>query len=163
VDQRLGEADALPIALRELRAHAAAHLGNPGALHYLLDPRFPIAGRNALDLGDERQVFGDRHVGVERRRFRQVADAPLGLDRLIKDIEAGDDGFAVRGRHVAGQDPHGRRLAGAVRAEEAEDLAALDAEADVVDGRDTAISLREVLDLNHELLLTEKERGQLSA
>ena len=33
--------------------------------------------------------------------------------------------------------------------EEAEDLAPLDAERDVVDGRDAAVALREVLDLDH--------------
>ena len=66
-------------------------------------------------------------------------------------------------RHVAGQDAHRRRLAGAVRAEEAEDLAALDAEADIVDGRDAAVALGEVLNLNHELLRSVCRRRRCRA
>ena len=102
-----------------------------------------------LILRDEGQILADRHVRVERRRFRQIAGPALGLDRLVEDVEARDDGFALGGRHEAGEDAHRRRLAGAVRAEEAEDLAALDAEADVVDRRDAAVAFREVLDLDH--------------
>ena len=113
----------------------------------------PLGGRHALDLGDEVQVLADGHVGVEGRRLGQVARAALRLDRVFEDVIPGDDGLALGGRHVSGEDPHRRRLAGAVRAEEAEDLASLDAEADVLDGRETAIALREVLNLNHESLL----------
>src|SRR5437763_1920674 len=79
----------------------------------------------------------------------QVAGAPLGLDRLVEDVESGDNGLAFRRRHVAGENPHRRRLAGAVGAEEAENLAPFDAKADVVDGSDAAIAFREVLNLNH--------------
>jgi hypothetical protein len=50
-------------------------------------------------------------------------------------------------------DAHGGRLAGAVRTQEAQDLAALDLKADVIDGRDSAVALREVLDLYHRFLL----------
>ena len=59
----------------------------------------------------------DGHVRVERRRFGQVAGAPFRFDRLIEHVEARDDGLAVGGRHVAGENPHGGRLAGAVRPE----------------------------------------------
>jgi hypothetical protein len=52
------------------------------------------------------------------------------------------------GRQVAGEDPHRRALAGAVRAEEADDLAAGHLEADVVDGRDPGVGFDEVADFN---------------
>jgi hypothetical protein len=71
-------------------------------------------------------------------------------DRLVEDVEPGDNGVAFRGRHVAGQDPHRRRLAGAVRSEEAEDLAALDArKLTSFTAVCPAVAFREVLDLNH--------------
>ena len=93
------------------------------------------AGGTPLILRDERQVLAHRHVGIERRRLRQIAGAALGFDRLVEDVEAGDDRLALGGRHVAGEDAHRRRLAGAVRPEEPEDFAPFDPEADVVDGR----------------------------
>ena len=89
------------------------------------------------------------HLGVERRRFRQVPGAPLGLDRLIEDVESGHDHLAFGRRHEAGDDPHGRGLTGAVRAEETEDFAPLDAKGQIVDRGDAAVALRGVLDLYH--------------
>src|SRR5262249_54123727 len=112
------------------------------------------AGRDALDLRHERQVIANAHVGIEWRRLGQVARPALGLERLFEDVEPRDEGLAFGGRHVAGQNPHGRRLAGAVGAEEAEDFAPLDAEADVVDRGDAPVTLREALDLNHRRLLS---------
>ena len=53
-----------------------------------------------------------------------------------------------RRRQQAGQHLHRRRLAAAVRAEEAEDLAALDAEAHVVDGGEVAEALRQAVRLD---------------
>ena len=53
------------------------------------------------------------------------------------------------GRHVAGQDPHGRGLPGAVRPEKSENLAPFHAKTDIVHGRDPAVTLGDVLDLNH--------------
>ena len=149
VNQRLGEPDALLVAFRQLAAQAVRHVVDAGALHHCLDALAPLAARHPLDLGDELEIFDDAHVGVERRRLRQIAGAAFGLDRLVEDVEPGDDGVAFRGRHVAGQDPHRRRLAGAVRSEEAEDLPALDAKAHVVHRGHPAVAFREVLDLNH--------------
>jgi hypothetical protein len=52
--------------------------------------------------------------------------------------------FPSDGRQQPGEHLHGRRLAAAVGAEKAEDLAALDAEADVVDGGEFAEAPRQV-------------------
>src|SRR2546426_81672 len=88
-------------------------------------------------------------VGVERWRLRQIAGPALRLERLVEDVEACDNRLPFGSRHVAGQDAHRRGFPGAVGAEEAEDFAALDAEADVVDGCDAAVAFREVLNLDH--------------
>ena len=69
--------------------------------------------------------------------------------RMREDVEARDDGLALGGRHVAGDDAHRAGLARAVRTEEPENLAFLDAETDVVDRGDAAVAFREVLDLDH--------------
>src|SRR6185295_9136289 len=149
VNERLRQADTLPIAFRELRAEPVGHVVDARLLHDELDALAPVGRRDALDLRDERQVLDDAHVGIERRRLRKVAGPPFGLDRLVEDVEPCDNRFSFGRRHVAGEDAHGRRLPGAVRAEEAEDFAALDPEADVVDRGDAAIAFREVLNLDH--------------
>ena len=59
-----------------------------------------------------------------------------------------DRGAAARRPRAPGQHADGRRLAGAVVAEKAEDLAFARREADVVDGAHLAVVLGEVLDLD---------------
>src|SRR5262249_9616028 len=93
------------------------------------------------------------HVRVERRRFRKVAGPSLGFDGLVEHVEASNDGFAFGRRHVAGQYPHGRCLAGAIRSEKAQNFTALHPKADVVYGGDTTVALSEVLNLDHGTLL----------
>ena len=149
VDEGLGEADTLLVALGQLAAEPVAHVVDARPFHDLLQALAAFAARDALDLGDELEILDDAHVRVERRRFRKVAGPALGVNRLVEDVEPGDNGFAVGGRHVAGQNPHRRRLAGAVGSEEPEDFAALDSEADVVDGSHAAVAFGEVLNLDH--------------
>src|SRR5207247_1494878 len=95
------------------------------------------------------QVLEDTHIGVQRRCFRQIAGAALGFDRLLEHVEACDNRLSLGGRHEAGQNPHGRRLSSPIRAEKAENFAAFDAEADVLNGRDSTEAFGEVLNLNH--------------
>ena len=94
--------------------------------------------------GEEREALGDRQRLVHRRRLQDDADllAPslVGLGRVR--AEHGDRaGVALA---VALEDLDGRRLAGAVGAEEAEDLARGDLEADPADGLDLAVGLAEI-------------------
>src|SRR5205823_11322414 len=149
MDERLCEADALLVALRQLSGQAVRHVVDANPRHHVLDPLTPLVARHPFDAGDEIEVLADAHVWIERRRFGKVAGAALRLDGLVEDVEPGDNRFALGGRHVAGQYPHRRRLAGAVGAEKAEDFASFDAEADVVDRGNAAVAFREVLDLDH--------------
>ena len=149
MDERLRQTDALLVAFRQLAGQPVRHVVDPRARHDVLDALAPLVSRHPFYSGDEIEILDDAHVGIERRRFRQVAGAPLGLERLVEDVEPGDNRLAFGGRHEPRQDPHRRRLAGPVGAEKAEDFAALDAEADIVDRGDAAVAFREVLDLNH--------------
>ena len=89
--------------------------------------------RHAVDAGDEVEVLADRQVFPEREALRHVADAALDLAALLADVvaEAGA-GAGVR-RQQPAHDADRGRLAAAVGAEEAEDLAALDLQRQVVD------------------------------
>ena len=101
-----------------------------------------------FDPRDKLEVLAHGHLGVQRRRLRKITSPAFCFNRLFEHVEPRDDRLAFRCRHVAGQNAHGRRLAGAVRAEEAEDFSALDAEVQVVDRGDAPVTLREVLNLN---------------
>jgi hypothetical protein len=67
---------------------------------------------------------------------------PLGLP---PEVEAEDAAAPLGGLEDAAEHPEGRRLASAVRAEEAVELARLDPEVDVVDRREGAEPLGEPL------------------
>ena len=70
-----------------------------------------------------------------------VADAAPHLRGLADHVVPGDGGGARRGLEQGGQHPQCGGLAGAVRAEERDDLALLDVEVDAVDGADLGLGL----------------------
>jgi hypothetical protein len=148
VNQRLREADPLLVALRELRAMPARHVGHPGALHHLVHAASDIFA-HALDLGDEGQVLADGHVRIKRRGFRQVAGPALGFERLLEHVETGDGRRALGGGHVAGNNAHRRGLPGAVGAEKPENFAGLRSKTHVVYGGHGAVAFGKMLNLDH--------------
>ena len=67
------------------------------------------------------------------------------------DVEAVDGGVAAGRDEEAAEDADERRLAGAVRAEEAEDLAARDLQRDAVERADGAEVLGDVLNVDADV------------
>src|SRR5208282_1677775 len=122
---RLSDPYALLVALGELTADPVGHLIEAADLDRVLDRVIELAARHATDPRNEAQVAVDPHLGVERRRLRQVADTPADLERLGKDIESVDQHGAGSRRHEARDNPHRGGFAGAVRPQEAKDLAAI--------------------------------------
>ena len=106
------------------------------------------AGSNADQGRGVAQVVERRHVVVEADGVGQIADQALDLERLARRIVAEHADGA--GGHLGQAQHHqnGRGLAGAVRPEQAEDLAAPDRERDVVHGRDAAVALGQTLRLD---------------
>src|SRR3989440_7873221 len=99
------------------------------------------------------EILSDRELAVERERLRHVADIPtrlhvVGAHRLSKQFRR-----AFGYRQQAGQHLHGRWLAGAVRAEEAENLAARDAKAHMIDRDEIAKAAREPIRLDRRGLV----------
>ena len=68
--------------------------------------------------------------------------------RVADDVEARDARRALVGGEQRGQDPHRGRLAGAVRAEQPEDAARLDAQVDAAKRLDVAVALVEAAGLD---------------
>jgi hypothetical protein len=100
--------------------HPVAPLGAPRPL-------------DAVEAGKKIDVLFDFEVGVEREELRHVADPALDRAAVALDVEAGHHRLAARRRQEAGEDLDGGGLAGAVRAEETEDLPPGHFEADVLD------------------------------
>ena len=101
----------------------------------------------------EHEVLRDRQFAVERKGLGHVADVAPGLHVVRAHRLAEQLACAAACRQKTDQHFHGRRLAAAVRAEEAEDLAAGDFEADVIDGDEIAELARQPLRLDRRRLV----------
>jgi hypothetical protein len=146
-----GGADALLVALRERADDRRVAELEAAPVAGLFDPLLAVAEPDALDRRAELEVLPHPHLHVERVRFRKIADAAADLGGLAEAVEAGDAGGAARRRNVAGEDAHRRRLAGAVGAEEADDLALADLERYVLERENPGIRLDEVFGFDHPL------------
>src|SRR5262249_9608500 len=81
---------------------------------------------------DEIQVFLDAQVFVEAEALSHVADLTLDQSRLSAQIESETTSLSGVRSEEAAQHADGRGLAAPVRAEESEDLPALDANREIV-------------------------------
>ena len=92
------------------------------------------------------QVFPCRHAFVERLVLEYKPDALPNFVRRDRDVVAGECRFASAGFQECGENLDGCGFAGAVRPEESEDFACLNAEIDSVDGSELAELLEKILD-----------------
>ena len=148
--QGLGNAHPLPVALAEGIDAPAAHLADAGLLDGILDLSPQSISPQALCLAHESQILCRRLPQIERRLFRQIADPPLGLLRLLVDVIAGDPDCAAGGGQAAGHDVHCRGLAGAVGAQKAVDTVIRDLKTQVVHGGDLPIPPGQMFNLKHD-------------
>ncbi len=152
-DEQLGgadeggrELDARLVAQTQLLDGGAAALGHAEPLGPLLDGALGVGLGDAVEAGEVPELLADLHLGVETALLGHVADGAA---------EGGVDGGSVPGARagVGGQDSHDdahrRGLAGSVRADEADDLAVVEVEGEVVEGREAPESLGQVVDPQH--------------
>ena len=146
VEDRRDVLDLLLVALRQAVRLAVREFGDPEApepgegLLASACPRHPVQRREVDQLVD------DRHARVETALLGHVAPhtSRPGLRLAILP------GHGPRvGPEEAEDDPHRRRLAGPVRAQEPVDLARPDGQADAVEGLDLAERLLQAIDLQH--------------
>src|SRR5262249_24974971 len=138
-----GDAEVEPSLLAAGKClHACIPLGaEPDEADHLVD-----VARRPVVAGEHPVRLGDGLVRPELRLLEHDADAlAVGL-LLACRIEAEHVDPAAVALAVALEDLHGRRLAGAVRAEQAEDLALLDVERDSAHGLVLAVRLAQFLD-----------------
>ena len=130
---------------------AVGGLGQADALEQLVGRgAVALGARQRLQRGLQAQVLAAGEQRVERRLLQRGADRPRAPAAPSRDdVEAADARRAGGRRQQRRQHQHGGRLAGAVRAEEAVDLARADREVDAVDGARALLELAdEPLDLD---------------
>jgi hypothetical protein len=115
----------------------------------LIDAGGQIAARHALELADERKIFGDFHFRINRGRFGKISDASFDFEGLLQHIETGHGGSAGGGRQKARQYAHRRGLARAIRPEKTDDLPFLYFEGNVVDSHRACVSLGKAFNRDH--------------
>jgi len=149
VDEGLGQPDPLLEAAGEVGDQPAPRLAQRHPLQDLVEGHRQAFRLDVLDPPDEGQVLGDRHLGVERQDFRQIADQAFDLLGLVEAVVAVDLRGAGRGRQGGRQDAHRGGLAGPVRTQKGQDLPFVHGEADVGDGGLGTVELGQMLDLDH--------------
>ena len=133
VGQHAGQPQAHPLAPREPVRQAPPQGGQPEALQQGL-ALGAGQGAGALQAGEEGQVLGHRHLGVEGRLLRQPADvaaqAAVGGQRPAQHLQA-----AAHPRQHPGERRQGAGLAGAVDAQQRHHLAAPQAQVQSLEAR----------------------------
>jgi hypothetical protein len=100
----------------------------------------------AVGGGDEPEVLPDRQAVEQLRIVGDVAQNGLGGNGVLGDVVAVEEKVAASGGEDAGQGAQGRRLAGAVGAKQAEDLAGRHGEGNAGDRHGAIVRLVEVFD-----------------
>jgi hypothetical protein len=138
-DQRMRDHDALLLAAGQLTDPRAGVSVGPDGLEHVLYPLAPLPGRKrqaelvAVDTQRDDIRHPQRHVRVDQQLLRDIADGGVLCDRAFCDVlEAEDD--AEQGG-----------LAGAVRTDQAGELALSDVERDVLQDRPAAEADRYVV------------------
>src|SRR5690348_900649 len=123
VHERLGDADALLVAARKALDEFVAALGEICFGHGVVNARAALFGRDVFNASDEIEIGFHAHIGINGRRFGQVADVAADFERLVCDVKTRDAGAAGGGRHKTCENAHRGGFPGAVWTEKAEDFA----------------------------------------
>ena len=134
VEHAAGDLEAAPHAAGVGADDGVAAVPEVDDAERFFDARGVLFAGHVVDVGVEAHVLVGGEAVVEGRVLEDEADGLADGVPLGGDVVAGDSGAAGGRAHEGAEDVDGGGLAGAVRAEEAEYLALLHLEADVVDG-----------------------------
>ena len=148
VQQCGGHRQPLLVAAGQLAAGSACDAAELELLQRPGDAFALAAAAQPIGAGEEVQVLDHGELAIERELLRHVADALPGRGAGVAQIDAGDAQRAAAGRQQTAEHAERGRLAGPVGPEQAEDLAAVDLEADMIDGGERAELPDEIVDLD---------------
>src|SRR3989475_5692354 len=142
-EQRDAEAKALLHSLRERTDAARSAVGESDDRERVLDLALPRGAVDPRKLAVEREDLARAQPRLITEQLGQVADATERV--AIADRRAEDLSVTRRRRRQPEQQLHRRRLAGAVRSEESEDVAARNGHRQPGERDDAAVSLGQLL------------------
>ena len=143
---RPGDLGASSFAARKLDAEAFAHFGQPELFDQVFEPFLLILFREIGHLQDGPDVVLDRQSAEYRSFLSQVADPLLGafVDRLVGQFLVFEENRTLVGLDQSDDHVERRGLAGAVRAEQSDDLPLVDFDRHMVDHRAGFIAFYQV-------------------
>ena len=111
----------------------------------------PLAPSDPVEVGEDEQVLLHGQRDVEVVELRRDAELRPRLLRLLRQPVAEQLELALVRDRLRGEEPHRRRLARAVRAEQADAGSLAHVEVEPVDGGDLAVALDRATELDREL------------
>ena len=149
--QDFGKPEPLAHAARVRADPVAGDLGKIDALERIGDARLALRLGEADQPRGVAQIVARAEIIVEADRIRQVADPALDRERFAHRIMTEHPRGAGRNLGQPEQHEDRRRLAGAIRAEQAEDLPARHRERHVVDRRRPVVALGQALRVDDDV------------
>ena len=116
-----------------------------------LDRGRPLGAADPVEVREDEQVLLHRQRHVEVVELRRHAALRARRLRLLRQPEAEHLDLALVGDRLRRQQPHRRRLAGAVRPEQADARALRHVEVEPVDRGDRAVALHRAAEADREL------------
>ena len=145
VQQRALEREALPHAARKSVHRVVGAIREPGTLERSVDD----AGRiQTVQLREELQILARREFRIKVQLVREQADSPPQRRAEVARRRVAEPDVAGGGRGERGQDADQRGLAGAVRPEQAEDVAGARGQRDVRERAAPAVVSRNIVQSN---------------
>ena len=138
VDNGSGESEFFLHAVGEVGDELFGFVGERHELEQLLGAGGGGGGIEAVHAADEVEVLGCGKTAEEGEAFGDDADLAFDFNGIGEGVEAEDPDAAGGGGEKAGEHLDGGGFAGAVGAEEAEELAGRDGEVDVLNGSKVA-------------------------
>ena len=154
MNQCAGERQFLLHASGQIVRHAVAKRFEPAELHQSREARKAIVFRDAIKIREQFQVFLDRKFAVKAKSLRHITRQRANGFRFFEQIEISHAAIAGVRFEDAQHDAHGGGFAGTIGTDEAEYLAFLDFDAQVIECSDSSEFSCDIVDgkNSHNLL-----------
>src|SRR5580704_9663310 len=116
----------------------------------------PSSAAQPIGARKEIEILGYRQIAIEREFLGDITELLAGGSARSVKIDTGYSQRAMRWREQAAEHAEGRRFARPIRAKQAEDLAAANGEAHMINGGEGAEVPNQVFDLDNHLLAVRR-------